>query len=103
MKYFYFVLIIFGLIIPYTQFLPFYMAHGMDIKLMISEVFATRITSFFALDLIVSAIVAIPFMVYEGRKTKMKFYWIPTITVVGIGLSFGLPLFLYLREIHLEK
>ena len=103
MKYFYFVLIIFGLLIPYTQFVPFLKVHGMDLQLIIREMFSSRVSAFFALDLTISAIVIIPFMIHEGRKIRMKLYWIPAITVAGIGLSFGLPLFLFLREIHLEK
>lgn len=102
MKKFYVVIMGLGLIISYSIFIPFFADHGMDMSLMINQAFANRISSVFAIDLILSAIVAIVFMIYQGRKIKLKFYWIPIACTILIGLSFGLPLYLYLREVHLN-
>jgi hypothetical protein len=86
-----------------VEFMPFYWAHGMDLNLMIEQLFVNHISSFFALDLLITATVALPFMIYEARKIELKYYWLAVISVFAIGLSFGLPLFLYLRERHLVK
>ena len=102
MKTLYLILMGLGLIIPYSLFLPFFAEHGMDISLMMDQLFANRISSFFAMDLMISAVAAISFMIYQGIKIKMKIFWIPVACTVLIGLSFAFPLYLYLREVHLK-
>jgi hypothetical protein len=103
MKHVYLGLCVIGTILPYFFFIQFLISNGMDIGLMISELFVNDTASFLHMDLFVSAIAALLFMVYEGRRQKMKNYWIPIASVFLVGVSLGLPLFLYLREIHLEK
>jgi hypothetical protein len=55
------------------------------------------------MDVIVSAIVLILFIQNEGKRLRMRFLWLPTIGTFLIGVSFGLPLFLYLRQIELDR
>ena len=103
MKYLYLLFMIVGLSLPYSEFVPYYLNHGMNITVMVDQLFATNLTSFFGYDLFVSALVIIPFMIHEGKKIELEYYWVPILCIIGIGLSFGLPLFLYLRERHFEK
>ena len=70
---------------------------------MIDQLFANRISTLFALDLFVTATVFIVFAVYEGAKLKIKHLWVPFIASILVGASLGFPLFLYMREINLEK
>ena len=99
MKNFYFVLAVLGLTVPYL--LPELFEYEMNGS-WFDQLFANRVGAFLALDLTISAITAITFMVYQGRKIKMKFYWVPVACTIAVGLSFGLPLYLYLREGHLD-
>jgi hypothetical protein len=103
MKIFYIVLCILGLVLPYWQFLPWLMEHGIDIILLIQEAGQLNIGAFAWLDVLVSAIVLIGFILYEGSKLKMRGLWIPIVGTCVVGVSFGLPLFLLLREMHLAK
>ena len=62
------------------------------------ELFSTRIGAFFGLDVIVSAIVLIAFILWEGRRVRMSALWVPIAATCFIGVSCGLPLFLFMRE-----
>ena len=66
----YLVLAVIGTVLPYTQFLPFLRAHGLDLGLFVQELFSTRIGAFFGLDVLVSAIVLIVFVFVEGRRAR---------------------------------
>jgi hypothetical protein len=46
-----------GIVIPYYFALPFFLIHGPNFRLFIEEIFATRISSFFAADLLLSSII----------------------------------------------
>jgi hypothetical protein len=64
--------------------------------------FATRIGAFFGLDVIVSAIVLFVFVFAEGRRDRVPHLWLPIIATLLVGVSLGLPLFLYLRPRQLD-
>jgi hypothetical protein len=93
-----------GLILPYSQFIPWIVEHrALNMPLFLGDLFANRISAFFAMDVIVSAIVLISFIQTEGKRLKMRLLWLPTVAVLLVGVSLGLPLFLYLRQIELER
>jgi len=98
MKAFYLACAIAGAIIPYSQFVPWFAEHGLDARGFVLELFATRIGAFFGLDVIVSAIVLIAFILWEGRRVRMSALWAPIAATCLIGVSCGLPLFLFMRE-----
>jgi Protein of unknown function DUF2834 len=104
LRYLYLVLALIGLILPYSQFLPWIMEHhAINIPLFIHDMFANRISAFFAMDVIVSAIVLIVFILDEGRRMEMRTLWLPVIATLLVGVSLGLPLFLYLRQVQLDR
>lgn len=104
LRYLYLVLALIGLILPFSQFFPWLMEHhGLNMALFIPDLFANRISGFFALDVIVSAIVLIIFVLAEGRRLGMRNMWAPIAGTLLVGVSFGLPLFLYLRDGHLDR
>jgi len=94
----YLVLAIAGLVLPYSQFVPWIMVHGLDVPLFLRELFSTRIGGFFGLDVIISAIALTFFVLIEGRRLKMRRCWAPVLGTFVVGVSFGLPLFLYMRH-----
>src|SRR5277367_3449003 len=91
-------LAVLGFAVPYSQFLPWLVEHGLDLKLFFTQLFGTRIGAFFGLDVLISAVVLIGFIRREGTKMKLRFLWLPIAATCLIGVSCGLPLFLYLRE-----
>jgi len=72
--------------------------NGLDIPLLLEQVYTSRIAAFGWLDVIVSAVVLILFVLTDGRKHKVPHRWLPLFGTVTVGVSFGLPLYLYLRE-----
>ena len=87
-----------GIALPYSQFLPWLMTHRLDLLLMFHELFSTRIGGFFGLDVIVSAIVLLIFILSEGYRFGPSAVWLPIAATFLVGVSLGLPLFLYLRQ-----
>src|SRR5262249_5045570 len=102
-RHFYLVCCLLGLALPYSQFVPWLSEHGLNLALFVRELFATRISAFFAIDVIVSAIVLIWFIQIEGRRLQVRLLWLPTIGTLIVGVSFGFPLFLFLRQMTLDR
>ncbi|CAG7658901.1 DUF2834 domain-containing protein [Paenibacillus allorhizosphaerae] len=103
MKYFYGILAFLGVVLPYSQFLPWIIQNGLDMSQLVEEITQTRIGSFAWMDVLVSAIVLIGFILFEGKRNGMRSLWLPIIGTLVVGVSLGLPLFLLLREIHIVK
>jgi hypothetical protein len=102
-KSLYLVLCVFGFALPYSQFIPWVIEHGLDVHLFVRQLFENHIGGFFGLDVLVSAITLIGFIRAEGARPKMSRLWLPVASVLLVGVSLGLPLFLYLRERELER
>ncbi|WP_275446369.1 DUF2834 domain-containing protein [Paenibacillus sp. ACRSA] len=103
MKYYYGVLIILGLVIPYMEFIPWIGENGFNLTRLWNEATQNRISAFAWLDVIISAVVLIGFILSEGKRAGLKYKWIPIIGTLTVSVSFGLPLFLLLREIRMDK
>jgi len=87
-----------GLVLPYSQLLPWVGEHGPDLRLLVHELLASRPGAFFALDVLVSAGVLFVFIAHEGRARAVRSLWLPVAATCLVGVSCGFPLFLYLRE-----
>ena len=95
-RHVYAMLCVLGAVIPLIEFAPWAMEHGLKLRLMFTELFSTRIGGFFGLDVIVSAVVVFAFVIVE--RSRLRPWWLPIIATLGVGVSLGLPLALYLRE-----
>jgi hypothetical protein len=102
-KYLYLLLCVAGTILPYWWFVPFLREHGLDLRLFLQQLFATQISGFFAMDVLVSTVVLWVFVLAEGRRLGIQRLWLPLAASFAVGVSLGLPLFLYLREQKLER
>jgi hypothetical protein len=101
-KHGYLALCIAGTLLPYSQFIPFLREHGLDFRLFWEQLFANHISGFFGLDVIVSSIALWVFVFVDGRRHGIRHLWAPIAGNLAVGVSLGLPLFLYLREARLE-
>ena len=100
-KRLYLALCVLGTVLPYSQFLPFIRENGLDLRLFVTQLFANRISGFFAMDVIVSSLVLWVLVYIEGRRSAMRHLWVPIAANLTVGVSLGLPLFLYMREARL--
>ena len=97
-RYTYLALAVIGFIFPYAEFVPFLWAHGPDWQLFSADLFASRASRFFAWDVFVSALALFLFIYSDGRQLGMRHLWVPIAGTLLVGVSFGLPLFLYMRQ-----
>ena len=98
MKHLYLALAIAGAVIPSIAIVPWLAEHGLDLPLLVRELFANRVSAFFGLDVVVSALVVFVFAYAERRRLRRR-WWMPVAGVLLVGVSLGLPLLLYLREV----
>ena len=103
LRYLYLLFCVAGLLLPYWQFLPWLMEHGLNLRLLFHDLFANRISGFFGLDVLVSALVFVSFASIEAGRLKMRNLWLPFVALFLVGVSLALPLFLYLREPYLAR
>ena len=101
-KNLYLVLCVLGTLLPYSQLIPFLRENGLDLRLFFGQLFSTRIGAFFGWDVIVSSVVLWVFVLVDGRRAGVKNLWAPIAANLAVGVSLGLPLFLYMREKRLE-
>ena len=97
-KVFYLLLCVAGTILPLSFLIQFLRDHGLNLRLFVEQLFANSISSFFGVDVIVSAVCLWVFVYVEGRRARVKNLWAPIVASLLVGVSLGLPLFLYLRE-----
>ena len=102
-KNIYLTLCILGAAIPYSQFVPWVMENGLQLGLLVRQLFANHISAFFGLDVLVSSVVLLVFMRVEGKVGRVRFRWLAIVGLCAVGVSLALPLFLYLRESALEE
>jgi hypothetical protein len=69
---FYLIFCVLGILLSYSQFVPWLPEHGLNLSLFFRELFANRISAFFAMDVIVSAIVLIWFIQSEGKRLRVR-------------------------------
>src|ERR1700680_4170903 len=88
-----------GALLPYWQFIPWVMQHGLSLPLFVRELFVNRISAFFGMDVLASALVLIVFMRIESRRVAVPRRWLPVVALITVGVSLALPMFLYMREL----
>jgi len=98
MKRVYLVLAIVGLVAPYYFLIQFMAAHGLNLGLLAEQLFATSISTFFAVDLMITAIVFWVWSNREARHHAIGNWWLFVVATLTIGPSFALPFFLFVRE-----
>jgi hypothetical protein len=102
-KHLYLGLCVAGTALPCWQLLPFLRDHGLNLTLFFQQLFANPVSGFFGMDVIVSSVVLWVLVYVEGRRAQLKHLWAPVAANLVVGVSLGLPLFLYLRETHIER
>ena len=95
-RWIYLALSLAGTILPMTQFVPWARVHGLSVRLFCQELFATHISSFVTLDLLLT-FVTVLLLAHAARK-RTRLWWLPVLACACIGVSAGLPLLLFLDD-----
>lgn len=98
MKNIYLLIAVLGFVLPYAQFVSWLAEHGLNLLLLWREVVGSRLSAFAWLDVVVSVLTIIAFAVWDSRQRGHGVPWWPILGCLTVGASFGLPLYLYLRE-----
>ena len=64
-----------GVLLPYSQFIPWVLEHGLNFSRLVSDLFANRIGGFFGLDVVMSAIGLCIFIRVEAQRIGMRGRW----------------------------
>ncbi len=88
LRHIYLLLFVLGTILPYSQFIPWFLKNGLDLPLFFTELFSTKIGSMFGMDLFVSAAVLFVFTWFEAARLKMRGVRV-ILTAVFFGDFFG--------------
>ncbi|MEZ5536544.1 MAG: DUF2834 domain-containing protein [Thiolinea sp.] len=104
MKLIYGVLCVLGLVIPMWQFVPWFMEHGFDLIQFLNDAGTNRLSAFAWADVIITSVALLVFIIVEGGgRLRMRCILPGVLATILVGPSFGLPLFLLLREFELAK
>jgi uncharacterized membrane protein len=103
MRHIYLIIAVLGAVLPLSQFIPASLAGQFSIGGLIDDITANRNVAGLSLDLGVAALAGIVFMVAETVRMRIRLAWIAIVGTIIIGFSFGLPFFLFLRELRLAK
>jgi len=74
--------------------MQFLFEHGLEVGLMIRQLFQSQISAFFGTDVMVSAFVLLAFILTEGERLDVGRRWACVVGTLLVGVSLGLPLFL---------
>ncbi|MCU4419093.1 DUF2834 domain-containing protein [Acinetobacter bereziniae] len=103
MKRIYALLTLLGIILPFSQFILWLNQHGLNLTLFFQQITDNPIAAFAWLDVIVTVVVIVVMVIQDGQQLKMNRLWVPVIASLMGGASVGLPLFLYMKQCHLER
>src|SRR4030095_9507495 len=70
LRYVYLALCVVGVLLPYWQFVPWFLQHGFDLPLFLHQLFANRIGGFFGLDVIVASLCAVGLYFCRRRSPR---------------------------------
>jgi hypothetical protein len=101
--YLYLGLAFLGAVAPYSFLGQFLIANGLSFAEFKAQLTSTPVGSYFGLNMLVAALVTVLFILGEGKRLKMRGLWLPLLTTLLVGVSCGLPLFLYLRRLTQER
>jgi len=89
-------MLVLGLVLPLKQVIPWLDRHGVDLPRFGQELFANRISSFFAWD-VLSAVATLLVLAFVDHELRPAQRWLVAAGSL-LGASVGLPLYLLLRE-----
>jgi hypothetical protein len=73
MKRIYLILVILGFVLPYYFFISFLIRYGLNLPLILEQLFATPISTF-SVDLLLTAIVTLVFRI-PGKRIRLANWW----------------------------
>lgn len=98
MRYLYLALAVWGTIHPMSWFIGWFNANSWDLMAMVDAWHANQATSGLVWDLTIAAVTLTVWVIAESIRTRNWAGLIAIPATFGIGVSCGLPLYLFLRS-----
>tara|TARA_B110000240_G_scaffold79903_2_gene91105 strand:- start:2041 stop:2358 length:318 start_codon:yes stop_codon:yes gene_type:complete len=98
MRMIYLALAIWGAAHPMYYFIIWFQAEGFNLGLMVEAWHANAASSGLVWDLTIAATALTVWILYEVFQTQRYGHLLAVLATFGIGVSCGLPLYLYLRS-----
>jgi hypothetical protein len=102
-RHIYLALCLLGLLVPNSLFYPWLAEHGPNPQRFVQDMFANGVSAFFGMDVVLSAVALGAFVLVESARLRLNRGWISILATLLVGVSLGLPLFLYQRQVHLDR
>lgn len=99
----YIVLCVVGAVVPMVFFVPWFAENGVMLVPFVKALFVNGPAGGFTADLLISSLVFWIWMWDDSRKHGVGFIGLPIVANLCVGLSLGLPLYLWMREKKLNK
>jgi len=103
MKTVYLIAALAGTLVPWAFFAGFVLSHGSDIPLFVSLLLASGPSAGITADLLISCAVFWIWSWRDSRKNGIAGWWLTIPAIWMVGLSLGLPLYLWLKEHAFEQ
>lgn len=97
MRWIFAALALWGAIHPMAYFITWFQAEGWTLMTMVDAWLANAATTALAWDLVISAIALTVWVLYETYQTRRFIGLITLPATFGIGVSCGLPLYIFIR------
>lgn len=94
----YLVLTVLGLLSPLVLGAVFVADHGLDFGELIDQTFSNTMSTLLLCDLQIASLAFWAWLSQEAPRIGIRRWWPFVVVNLLIGLSFALPLFMYLRE-----
>ena len=102
LRHIYLTLTVLGSVLPLYFLVQFFAQHGIDLPLFLAQLFVNPISSFFAMDVLVSGVLTVVFIATESRRLRIQAgLW--CVLGLSVGVSLALPVFLYVRQRKLDR
>lgn len=101
----YLVLALLGAILTWSNNIAFMResgANAFDAMAFIEAVFVNHASSSIGWDITIACAAFITWMLHEAKTIGMKHAWVYVVLTLGIAFAFAAPLFLFMRECHLD-
>jgi hypothetical protein len=101
---FYIVMMVLGTVLPWLFFAPYFAQTGFDIGQFVQSLFmANGLAAGFSTDILLCIGLFWLWSFWDAREQGIRHWWLLLPACSFVGLSLGLPLYLYLRETQPNK
>lgn len=99
---FYFIAAVLGTLVPWAFFADYFYSNGFAPMAFLGALFVNGAAGGFSADTLISILVFWVWATRNARRHGVKYYWFIYPVGCFVGLSIALPLYLYLREVHMD-